>query len=420
MRRTLEKLAQQRKEKEEDFSRRLQEIKKEAEKLADIKDSHQINEAFSRLRATLKGGEKSRPKGKGLFSLSAKKEIQESYPEPYHSKVLVSLEELRSVLEENLTHTKKMIASLSDLIQAGAALADARDREWDALGSNHVGMIFKSMEWRVEKLASHYEDVSLLMKKFLLIKEKLNQMLSLLEKGKTPAPHQIKEIVQPLEDWRYAGFENRHRGSEEEIKKQQSSFLSYFKTKRKVLDLGCGRGEFLELLMDNGIHAQGIDINEQMIDICRDKGLNCQKKDILAALIDEEDNSLGGVFSSQVVEHLPPEYLKRMIELTALKIAPGGCVVLETINPTSVFALVEIYFLDLSHEKPLHPQALKFLLESSGFDQVEIKYSAPLEIEQLKNLPGADEMTSLLNRNIDSLNKLLYAPPNYAAIGLKK
>jgi len=109
-----------------------------------------------------------------------------------------------------------------------------------------------------------------------------------------------------------------------------------------------------------------------------------------------------------------------MIELAYFKIRPQGSIVLETINPTSVFALVQIYHLDISHQQPVHPQALKFLLESSGFEDIEIHYSAPLEEEMLKTLPGADDLSSLLNQNIDSLNKLLYAPPNYAAIAFKR
>ncbi|MFC2169991.1 hypothetical protein ACFLRM_05450, partial [Acidobacteriota bacterium] len=111
----------------------------------------------------------------------------------------------------------------------------------------------------------------------------------------------------------------------------------------------------------------------------------------------------------------------RMIELAYSKLAPSCYLVLETVNPASVFALVQIYFLDLSHHKPIHPQTLEFLLESAGFDEVEIKYSSTLEKEKLKNLPpGADETTTTLNQNIDNLNRLLYAPPNYAVIGLKK
>ncbi|MDH5386233.1 MAG: class I SAM-dependent methyltransferase, partial [Candidatus Aminicenantes bacterium] len=313
-----------------------------------------------------------------------------------------------------------LFSSFADLIESSIALMDAKDKEWDALGSNHVGMIFKSMEWRVDKLAAAYEDVNLLMKKFILLKEKLDQLLSILEEKRLPSQVQVKDILQPLEDWQYAGFENRYRGDEEEVKKQQAQFLPYFDKAGKVLDLGCGRGEFLELLRENGIDAQGIDLNEQMIEICRDKGFDCQKGDVLESLNQCQDNSLGGIFSSQVIEHLPPQYLQRMIELAYFKLAPGGHLVLETLNPASVFGLVQIYFLDLTHQKPIHPQTLKFLMETSGFEDVEIQYSAPLEEEQLQTLPGADETASILNKNIDNLNRLLYAAPNYAAIGIKR
>jgi len=364
MKRIIEKLTLQRKEKEGDFEKKLESVKKEFDDFYDVKN-------------------------------------------------VLKLQDLISRLEE-------IILSLFDLIRIQAELVDAKDREWDALGSNHVGMIFKSMEWRVDKLAAEYKDANLLMKKFILLKEKLNRLLATLGKNEVPTQDQVKDVLVPLEDWRYAGFENRYRGSEEEVKKQQRDYVQFFKGKGKVLDLGCGRGEFIELLEENGIECEGIDVNDQMISICRDKGFNCNKSDILEKLTSCPDNSLAGIFSSQVIEHLAPSYLRRMIEITYFKIASPGYIVLETINPTSVFALVQIYFLDITHQKPIHPQALKFLLESAGFEDVEIKYSAPLEQEKLQILPGADEITSVQNKNIDNLNKLLYSPPNYAAIGCKK
>jgi len=128
---------------------------------------------------------------------------------------------------------------------------------------------------------------------------------------------------------------------------------------------------------------------------------------------------LGGIFSSQVIEHLPPSYLKKMIELAYFKLEAGSRIVLETINPVSVFSLVQIYYLDISHKQPVHPRALKFLLESAGFENVEITYSSPLEAEKLKELPASEELARILNENIDKLNELLYSPSNYAAIGIK-
>ena len=313
-----------------------------------------------------------------------------------------------------------LAAALADLFQHQNALTDAKDKEWDALASNHVGMIFKSMEWRVDKLAAGAEDAALLIKKFVLLKDQLNRLLAVLEKKKLPSSADVKEIAEPLEDGLYTGFENRFRGSEEDIKRQQAPHLVHFRPGGKVLDLGCGRGEFLELLKANGLEGFGVDGNSQMVDICLEKGLNCAKGDLVTGLSAWPDASLDGIFSSQVIEHLPPAYLKKMIELGRAKLAPGGIIFLETINPASVFALVQIFYLDLTHQRPVHPQALKFLLESAGFDDVEIEYSAELGEEQLQTLPPADETAGILNRDIDRLNDLLYAPTNYAAIGRKK
>ena len=400
MKRTIEKLAQQRNEKQDALSKELEELKKKSQELSSPDNARRIQQLLSRLR-----------------ELASAKDIS---AEPFGQQVSHILTEFQKTLEKNITQIQELFFACANLIETNIALTDAKDREWDALGSNHVGMIFKSMEWRVEKLAVVYEDVNLLMKKFLLLREQLDRLLGVLEEKKLPAQKHVQEILQPLRDWHYAAFENRHRGDEQEVKNQQSEFLPYFREKGEVLDLGCGRGEFLELCRENGINALGIDLNEQMVEICKDKGLDCRKGDILEALADREDNALSGIFSSQVIEHLPPPHLKKLIELAYSKLAQGAHIILETINPASVFALVQIYFLDLTHQKPIHPRTLKFLLESSGFVDIEIKYSLPLAQEQLQTLPTADETASILNRNIDNLNRLLYAPPNYAAIGLKK
>lgn len=367
MRRTLEKLAQERQEKEQAFSLKLDEIKQKI---------HSLDRAKRFLSL----------KKRGPDVVSA-----------------------RGLLED-----------LASLIDLQSSLMEARDREWDALGSNHVGMIFKSMEWRVDKLAALYEDVKTLMKTFLLLREKLGRLLAALEEKRLPEATEVREILEPLEDWRYAGFENRFRGPAEEVKRQLGVYVSYFPRGGKVVDLGCGRGEFLELLRENGIAAEGIDLNSQMVEACMDKGLLCRKGDLIEELSERKDGSLDGIFSSQVIEHLTPSYLKRLAEICYQKLASQGTLIWETINPASVFALVQIYYLDLSHQKPVHPQALKFMLEASGFDDVEIKYSLSLEKERLKSLPGADERTSILNENIDNLNELLFAPPNYAAIARRK
>ncbi len=415
MKRTIENLTHQRKKKEEEFTKKLKVLKKKSEDLKKLQDSFDSLNISSQIEELSVQQGKNRP----LFFLS--KSSKGEKPNKFQGESITTLlSGFHQTLEQNMILTSELVSTLTDLMETHTSLMDAKDKEWDALGSNHVGQIFKSMEWRVNDLAAAYKDVNLLMKKFLLLKEKLNELLATLTDNKMPSPRLIEDVLLPLEDWQYASFENRYRGSEDEVKKQLENYLDYFRQEKKVLDLGCGRGEFLTLLSDKGITAEGIDINEQMIDICREKDLNCSKADILDKLTEFEAGSLGGVFSSQVIEHMPPNYLKRVIDLAFHKLAPSSYIVLETVNPTSVFALVQIYYLDLSHQKPIHPQALRFLLENAGFEDVEIKLSSELQQEKLQELPSADEGSTILNRNVDKLNKLLYSAPNYAAIGQKK
>jgi O-antigen chain-terminating methyltransferase len=421
MKRTLENLAQKRKDKEADFTASLEQLKTRIEAFEESLDPQKLNHLISRLEEiSATKVESPEKKRKSSFSRTSKASTEEAAADRFSQQVLEVLKEMQSKFEENSKQTGEIYNSLTDLIRKNAALTDEKDKEWDALSSNHVAMIFKSLEWRVDQLDAQYKESNLLMKRFVNLKEKLNQLIQILDDNKIPSPTLVNELRQPLEDWRYTGFENRFRGSEDHVKHLIEKYLAYFKKKGKVLDLGCGRGEFLELLKEKGFEAEGIDINDQMVQICRDKGLASENADILEKLVQYDDDSLGGIFSSQVIEHLLPAYLKRMLELAYFKIRPQGSIVLETINPTSVFALVQVYYLDISHQQPVHPQALKFLLESSGFEDVEIQYSKPLEEEMLKTLPGADDLSSLLNQNIDSLNQLLFAPANYAAIAYKR
>jgi len=420
MKRTIEKLNQQRRDKEENFKSQLEELKKKGDDLQKLLDTLQsIPENSLGAPPSEDVSPESEDKEKRLFPSFRRQLKQEGQAQLHNENATPLLNQISQTLEQNLVLSKEILSSFTSLLETTSELMDAKDKEWDALGSNHVGMIFKSMEWRVDKLAAESEDARRLMKKFFLLKERLNELLALLEEKKMPSPSLVKDILAPLEDWRYTGFENRYRGTEEETAKKLEVYVPYFKLKGKVLDLGCGRGEFLSLLDKSGLEAEGVDLNQQMVDICRDKGLNCTRTDILDTLAGMENGSLGGIFSAQVIEHLPPEYLKRVIELAYHKLAPEGYLILETINPTSVFALVQIYYLDLSHRQPIHPQALKFLMESSGFSDIEIKFSSELLQEKLQNLPQTDEASEIANRNFDKLNNLLFSAPNYAAIGKK-
>ncbi|HEX9902438.1 MAG TPA: class I SAM-dependent methyltransferase [Acidobacteriota bacterium] len=408
MKRTIEKLHRERVEKEQYYFKGLDRIESHCGQGLEPKLASRLENRLSRLEEKISRLAKEKKAGD-----------QTAGQQEVNSEVLDALREMKASQAGISQFLQSLSASLLEALRLAPDLMDAKDREWDALGNNHVGMIFKSMEWRVDRLTAEYEDVKLLMRSFLALEDGLTRLRSLLQEKKLPTPREVDEILEPLRDWRYAGFENRFRGSEADVRRQQEGYLALYRAGGSVLDLGCGRGEFLELLRDRGFKPKGVDLNSLAVGQCLDKGLNCRQGDLLAELAGQPDQSLDGIFSSQVVEHLQPEAIRRLVELAFQKLRPGGALVLETINPLSVFALVHIYFLDMSHRTPVHPLALRFLLETTGFEAVELRYPPPPEGEQLRPLPPADETAAILNRNIDSLNALLFAAPNYAATGKK-
>jgi SAM-dependent methyltransferase len=228
-----------------------------------------------------------------------------------------------------------------------------------------------------------------------------------------------------LDSHKYVGFEDQFRGSPDEIRRRVEEYLPIFESASAVLDVGCGRGEFLELLRDRGVGARGIDINPAMVEVCRGKGLEAETGDALAYVRGLPDSSLGGLFAAQVVEHLEPRYLMRLLDAAFDKLRPGAPIVLETINPSCWFAFFESYIRDLTHVRPVHPDTLKYLLIATGFQRVDIRYRAPYpEADKLQALAhggGAptslDDMIETLNANVEKINRLLFTYLDYAAIG---
>jgi SAM-dependent methyltransferase/outer membrane murein-binding lipoprotein Lpp len=225
-------------------------------------------------------------------------------------------------------------------------------------------------------------------------------------------------LASNLDAYKYVGFEDRFRGSPEEIRERMADYVDLFEGARDVLDVGCGRGEFLDLLRARGIEARGLDVNHEMVEICRARGLRVDEGDALGYLQALPDASLGGLMSAQVVEHLRPDYLLRLLETAFHKLRPGSRIVLETINPTCWFAFFQSYLRDLTHVQPVHPDTLAYFLTAIGFQKVEVRYRAPFpEHEKLQRVPSDVPSGDTLNANVDRLNHLLFTHLDYAAIG---
>ena len=248
-----------------------------------------------------------------------------------------------------------------------------------------------------------------------------------------PAPRPDPEGIDAAVDaYSYVGFEDRYRGAWEAIRDRQRDYVPLFEGASDVLDVGCGRGEFLDLLREAGIAARGVDANPQMVAACRERGLTATAGDALAFLDTLPDGSLGGLFSAQVVEHLPPDTLIRLVRVAWRKLRPGSTIAIETINPSCWLAFFETYLRDFTHVKPLHPETLRYLLAASGYHGPAIRFRSPVaEKDRLQRVPLADAATGTsvdarllpgllaVNHNVDRLNSLLFSSMDYAAIATR-
>jgi len=334
-----------------------------------------------------------------------------------------TLSRLGDLLTDGLRGRRRRQAKeiLETLYNNVVELVTAQDREWDAYSNNHTSEVFRSLHWKIDTLEAEYANVRALITGFLNLEESLKHLAERIDNaGAGPEEReQVEAARERLSTFRYSDFEARFRGTWESVETQLARYVDQFLAKENVLDLGCGRGEFVQMLRSAGRKAEGIDISRTMLEEAEQRGLPCRRADILEELAQRPDASLGGVFSAQVIEHLAPGVLREMVTHCRRVLKPGGILLLETINPLSIFALSRIFFLDVTHEKPLHPEYMRFLLDSRGFRDINILYGPPPQAEALleipPDLPGAREF----NTNVDRLNALLFGPSVYAVRGVR-
>jgi SAM-dependent methyltransferase len=164
----------------------------------------------------------------------------------------------------------------------------------------------------------------------------------------------------------YRGFEDLFRGPETLVRERQRAYLPAIGTRQPVLDVGCGRGEFLDLLRDVGLASKGVDMDAGMVRRSREKGHDVTHADALAYLEEQPDGSLGAVFSAQVIEHLRYDELVRFFELSRRKLARDGVFIAETVNPHSMAAF-KLFWLDPTHTLPIFPEVAVALCRLHAF-----------------------------------------------------
>jgi SAM-dependent methyltransferase len=314
---------------------------------------------------------------------------------------------------------------------AVSGLADTMNKRAESAGAREVRLetrleTLSATDERLREAVAVVQQASMVLKREVERLSRPGQAAPAVPSAGGPAPPPAGEaFAPPLDAYKYLAFEDRFRGSREDIRARLMTYLPFFEGTSDVLDVGCGRGEFLELLAAAGITGRGIDVNHEMAEACRARGLDVSEGDAVSYLSALPDGSLGGLFAAQVVEHLPPAYLLAFLELAFHKLRPGSRLVLETLNPACWVAFFESYIRDITHVWPLHPETLQFLVVASGFTTADVEYRSPVEAaDKLQPVtvsaavgPVMADLVESFNLNVEKLNARMFTFLDYAVIG---
>jgi SAM-dependent methyltransferase/uncharacterized protein YoxC len=240
-------------------------------------------------------------------------------------------------------------------------------------------------------------------------------------------PDQLGELARELPtgyEQLYEDLEDTFRGTREHVRALVSEYLDDLAKvpgKGPVIDIGCGRGEWIEVLRDAEIDAYGIDLNQVVVDRCAARGLDVRHGDALAHLRSIPEGSVRAITSFHLVEHLSLDTLVGLIEAALLALQPGGIFIMETPNPSNLQVGASSFYLDPTHLKPLHPQFLQFLAVQRGFADAEVRFLHPEAGPRLRPEDLADHAAdpARAQRLVDQINWALSGPLDYAVVAHK-
>lgn len=352
--------------------------------------------------------------------------VTEQLKEFNEFKVLFSKEfERVKELEESVQTVEQGTVELKDQLENQiTAIPDDKTQEIE-MGKKKIKCISERLDELSAKLDAEIErqnksrqdnaDTRITTERVRRIERKLKN----LSIDTSPEPILKEKQHEPDEelDFDYYLFEEYYRGPREEIKRRQSIYLPYFKDADHVLDLGCGRGEFTELMLENKIGVTSVDLHDDMVEYCKDRGFPIVQTDLLEFLKGQDDHSVGGIFLGQVIEHLSPKDLILLVQLSYKKLKPGGWFIAETPNPQCMSVFTQSFYMDITHTKPVHPYTAKFIAESAGFNQAEIHYISPndehLQLPKLEIEGASSDSLERFNQTIQHWNNTIFGYQDY-------
>lgn len=219
----------------------------------------------------------------------------------------------------------------------------------------------------------------------------------------------------------YAAFEDVFRGSEEVIRERQSVYMADLLAnpvvaRFGVLDVGCGRGEFLTLMREHGIRCRGIDLSPEFVEHNRNAGNTADVGEAVEHLRRTPKGSLGAVTALHIIEHLEHEHAIALLDAAHAALHPGGVLIIETPNPTNLVVGGGQFYLDPTHKRPVHPEYLAFAVGERGFESVEVRWLHPMNDLRFV-IPAEDPVAESVRAIVQQLNDRLFGANDYAVLG---
>lgn len=260
------------------------------------------------------------------------------------------------------------------------------------------------------------------------LEETKNKVNQITERVENLERKQIPEEV--MSDEMYLEFEKKFRGGETEISERQNfyfdKYLVNMTTENGALavDLGCGRGEWLQKLGESGFRTIGVDINDSMVDACKKNGQESVNEDAISYLASLESESVSVLTAFQVIEHMPKAKVTKLITEAHRVLKKGGVLILETPNICNIEVGASSFYIDPTHINAVHPAFLQFLAESLGYTKSEIAYWKQREIDAwMESVVSQEENgtvdSAVLRTVLESMKTLVYTSPDYALVAVK-